>query len=219
MESGRAIPSLVEGVRSALISDSLDAAGILDMVMRREILPIDQRSSVFGIARTIEFGPSEEYDTADPYGDAINFLDNLQEGDVAIVATANSIRSAFWGELFSAAAKGRGAHGVICDGPVRDTAQILNLNFPVFADGTLPLDYKGRMKVISTHQPVNCGGVIVRSGDFVLGDRDGIAVIPFEKIEEVLSRANLRASIESNVLSHLLAGNSVRKVWDKYRVL
>jgi regulator of RNase E activity RraA len=219
MKSGRAIPSLVEGVRSALISDSLDATGIFDMVMQREILPIDQRSSVFGIARTIEFIPSEEYDTADPYGDAINFLDNLQEGDVAIVATANSIRSAFWGELFSAAAKGRGAHGVICDGPVRDTAEILKLNFPVFADGTLPLDYKGRMKVTSTHQPVNCGGVTVRSGDFVFGDRDGIAVIPFEKIDEVLSKANLRASIESNVLSDLLAGNSVRKVWDKYRVL
>jgi 4-hydroxy-4-methyl-2-oxoglutarate aldolase len=219
METGKTTPSLVAGVRAALISDSLDAAGISNMIMRKGILPIDLRASVFGRAKTIQFSPSNEYDDADPYGDAINFLDNLQHGDVAIVATGDSDRSAFWGELFSAAAKGRGAHGVICDGPVRDTAQILNLDFPVFADGTLPLDYKGRMRVTATHQPVNCGGVMVRNGDLVLGDRDGIAVIPSEKVNEVLSRANFRASIESNVLSDLLAGNSVREVWDKYRVL
>ena len=219
MSQQRVLPQINQGVRSALISDSLDAEGVRENVMNRDIIPVNLESSVYGFAKTIKFMAGEEYDASDPYGKAIDFLDSLEADDVVIIATDNSTSSAFWGELFSAAAKGRGARGVICDGPVRDTAQISMLNFPVFANGTLPLDYKGRMKVVATHEPVNCGGVSVSSGDLVIADRDGVAVIPNEKIDSVLLRANARAATEGNVLKDLLSGRSVREVWDQYRVL
>ena len=112
--------TLHPSVRSAMISDSLDLLGIRTNVMIPEIRPLDRSMKIMGYAATIEFEPSSDFDPHDPYAPAIGFLDSLQTGEVAIVATGQSQLSAFWGELFSTAAKLRGATGVVSDGPLRD---------------------------------------------------------------------------------------------------
>jgi len=206
-------------VRSALVSDSLDLIGIRSNVMSRAVTPLVSAMKIIGYASTIEFVEGKDFDPQDPYGPAIDFLDSLQSGDVAIVATGHSTQSAFWGELFSTAAKGRGANGVVTDGPLRDTQEILPVGFSAFGIGTLPFDYKGRMKVSRVHSRVNCGGVEVNQGDLIVADNDGVAVVPASKIDEVITLANERARRESTVLKELLEGKSVRSVWDKYRVL
>jgi len=206
-------------VRSALVSDSLDLIGIRSNVMSRAVTPLVSSMKIIGYASTIEFVEGKDFDPQDPYGPAIDFLDSLQSGDVAIVATGHSTQSAFWGELFSTAAKGRGANGVVTDGPLRDTQEILPVGFSAFGIGTLPFDYKGRMKVSRVHSRVNCGGVEVNQGDLIVADNDGVAVVPASKIDEVITLANERARRESTVLKELLEGKSVRSVWDKYRVL
>ena len=206
-------------VRSALVSDSLDLIGIRTNVMSRAVTPLVSSMKIMGYASTIEFVEGKDFDSQDPYGPAIDFLDSLQSGDVAIVATGHSTQSAFWGELFSTAAKGRRANGVVTDGPIRDTQEILPVGFSAFGIGTLPFDYKGRMKVNSVHRRVNCGGVEVNQGDFIVADNDGVAVVPASKIDEVITLANERARRESTVLKELLEGKSVRSVWDKHRVL
>ena len=206
-------------VRSALVSDSLDLIGIRTNVMSRAVTPLVSSMKIMGYASTIEFVEGKDFDSQDPYGPAIDFLDSLQSGDVAIVATGHSTQSAFWGELFSTAAKGRGANGVVTDGPIRDTQEILPIGFSAFGIGTLPFDYKGRMKVNSVHRRVNCGGVEVNQGDLIVADNDGVAVVPASKIDEIITLANERARRESTVLKELLEGKSVRSVWDKHRVL
>ena len=206
-------------VRSALVSDSLDLIGIRTNVMSRAVTPLVSSMKIMGYASTIEFVEGKDFDSQDPYGPAIDFLDSLQSGDVAIVATGHSTQSAFWGELFSTAAKGRGANGVVTDGPIRDTQEILPVGFSAFGIGTLPFDYKGRMKVSSVHTRVNCGGVEVNQGDLIVADNDGVAVVPASKIDEIITLANERARRESTVLKELLEGKSVRSVWDEHRVL
>ena len=206
-------------VRSALVSDSLDLIGIRNNVMSHAVTPLVSAMKIIGYASTIEFVEGKDFDPQDPYGPAIDFLDSLQSGDVAIVATGHSTQSAFWGELFSTAAKGRGANGVVTDGPLRDTQEILPVGFSAFGIGTLPFDYKGRMKVSSVHSRVSCGGVEVNQGDLIVADNDGVAVVPASKIDEVITLANERARRESTVLKELLEGKSVRSVWDKHRVL
>ena len=206
-------------VRSALVSDSLDLIGIRTNVMSRAVTPLVSSMKIMGYASTIEFVEGNDFDPQDPYGPAIDYLDSLQSGDVAIVATGHSAQSAFWGELFSTAAKGRGSNGVITDGPLRDTQEILPVGFSAFGIGTLPFDYKGRMKVSSVHTRVTCGGVEVNQGDLIVADNDGVAVVPASKIDEVITLANERARRESTVLKELLEGKSVRSVWDKHRVL
>lgn len=202
-----------------MVSDALDAIGIRNNVMSAGISPLLPSMRAVGIAATIEFAPSESFDIEDPYGPAIDFLDSLLAGQIAIVATGQTDRSAFWGELFSTAAKSRGATGVVCDGPLRDTNLILEVGFDAFGASSRPIDYKGRMAVVGVHQPVVCGGVQVHPGDAVIADWDGIVVVPADHIDVVFAAANERASGERTVLNELKKGRSVRAVWDEYRLL
>lgn len=206
-------------VRAAMVSDSLDLLGIRNNAMSFDIKPLDRAMRVSGYAATIEFEASSDFDPKDPYARAIDFLDSLDKGEVAIVATGGEHKSAFWGELFSTAAKRNGATGVICDGPLRDVNQIFETGFSAFGVGSLSYDYKGRMRVANTRTTVTCGGVLVSPGDFVIGDIDGVVVVPGDVINEVFTAANARALGENHVLIDLKAGSSVREAWNKHRIL
>jgi regulator of RNase E activity RraA len=172
-----------------------------------------------GVAATVKFVPDNQYDQKDPYGAGIDFLDTLQAGEIAVVATGGDCLSAFWGELFSAAAKGRGATGVVADGPLRDTEQVVGLDFPAFGQGTRPYDYKGRMRIEAIRISVICGGVEIHPGDGVIADSDGVVVVPSKHLAKVSELANARAATEKTVLKDLLSGKSVREVWNAYGVL
>ena len=198
-------------VKTPMVSDCLDAVGVRNNVMNISVRALRPHYRAVGLAATIEFEPSTEFDQRDPYGVAIDFLDTLQPGELAVVATGGEDRSAFWGELFSAAAKGRGATGVVTDGPLRDTEAIVAVDFAAFGKAARPIDYKGRMRVKNTRTAVICGGVIA--------DSDGVVVVPAKFITEVFDAANKRAQSEKTVLKELLDGKSVRQVWDTYGVL
>jgi regulator of RNase E activity RraA len=203
---------------SPILSDALDAVGRRGQVLAPGICPLQTGSRAFGRAATLQFAPTAT-DQTDPYEESIAFIDALTPGTFVIVATGGSIRSAFWGELFSAAAQGHGAVGVACDGPVRDTPKIIGLGFPVFAPCRHPLDYRARMRVVARNRPVVVAGVIVTPGDLVFADDDGIVVIPRDVEAEVLVRARDRASAESTVLAELLSGDSLRAVWQRHGIL
>jgi len=211
-------PDLAGVLTSAIVSDSLDALGVRTQVMTAAIKPLVAGGRVLGRARTIQFAPTE-LDPQDPYGAAMAFIDGLVSGSVAVMATGADARTAYWGELFSAAAKGHGAVGAICDGPVRDVAKIRAVGFDVFAPGSRPVDFRARMRVVSTGEPVRCGGVLVDPGDVVLGDDDGVVVVPAAIEAEVLRLAVSRATAERTVLAELLDGASLRDVWDRWHVL
>ena len=198
-------------VRSAMVSDSLDTFGIRNNVMDSSVKPLLKEMRAVGLAATIQFVPDDAYDADDPYGAAIDYLDSLQPGDIAVVATGPSDLSAYWGELFSTAAKSRGATGVVCDGPLRDTNLILEVDFPAFGAASRPIDYKGRMRVAGVHQEVVCGGVVIQQGDAVIADWDGVVVVPSDYIDRVFSAANDRAQGERTVLKELQGGKSVRQ--------
>ena len=206
-------------VRSAMISDSLDVVGVRNNAMDIRVRALRPHMRAVGLAATVQFIPDSNYDQKDPYGDGIDFLDTLQVGEIAVVSTGGECLSAFWGELFSAAAKGRGATGVVADGPLRDTEQVVALDFPAFGQGSRTYDYKGRMRIEAIRIPVICGGVEIHPGDGVIADSDGVVVVPGKHLEKVSELANARAATEKTVLQDLLTGKSVREVWNAYGVL
>ena len=138
---------------------------------------------------------------------------------LAVVATDESNESAFWGELFSAAAMGAGVVGVVTDGNLRDTGKIAGLGFAAFARSHRPIDYRLRMDIADTRETVTIGGVQISNGDLVIADDDGVVVVPRASEDDVLAVARLRAAGESTVLKELLAGESLRSVWDRHRIL
>jgi 4-hydroxy-4-methyl-2-oxoglutarate aldolase len=186
--------------------------------MDAAISPLVGGARAIGRAATVQFAPVD-HDAEEPYDAAISFIDQLQPRAVVVIASGGSTRTAFWGELFSAAAIGRGAAGAVCDGYVRDSEKVRAIGFPVFAAGTRPIDYRARMEITGTDRPVVCGGVRVQPGDLVLADDDGIVVVPADVEADAVSRANDRAKRETTVLDELRGGATLRSVWTRHRVL
>ena len=208
-----------ERLTTAILSDSCDAAGLRHQVLQHRLAPVVPGSRAFGRARTVRFAPSLADDADDPYRDAIRVIDGIRAGQLVVIATDQNNDSAFWGELFSAAALGSGASGVITDGNLRDTERIAALGFPAFSRSRRPIDFRARLRIVDIDEPVVLGGVEIRPGDLVMADDDGVVVIPRRHEQAVLGLARERAARESTVLAELLNGESLRTVWDRHRVL
>jgi 4-hydroxy-4-methyl-2-oxoglutarate aldolase len=218
------LPALSDAVTAAQLADSLDAIGVRNQVLDGAIRPLVPGHRIAGSARTIRFGPVTKppetaYAEPNPYDDFIAFMDGVEPGDVIVVATGGDGRTAYWGELFSAAAIGHGAAGVICDSYTRDRAKVTALGFPVFSTGTRPIDFRARMRVTGIQVPVTLGGVRVGPGDLVLAEDDGIVAVPADLIGRATELANARAATESTVLQELLAGHTIGDVWRRHGVL
>ena len=209
----------LDRVGACQVADTLDQLGFRHQVMAAAITPIQPGLRALGPAATLSFEPSEEYDPADPYGATIDFIDALQPGSVVVVATSEWEGTAFWGELFSAAAMGRGAVGMVTDGCSRDTAKVRELGFAVFARGQKPVDFKGRQVVVTSNATIRCAGVDVSPGDWVMADDDGIVVIPEARAEQALELAAQRVRGETTVREELLGGDTIREVWERHGIL
>lgn len=200
-----------------MVADALDSCGITDQAMSADIRPLHTQGAVWGRAVTLQFAPDYTV-PAEPYDDIISFIDSLDSNDFVVISSGSD-RSALWGELFSAAALGRGAAGMVCDGLIRDSDKVRALGFPVFCRGTRPLDFRARQFIVSLREPVACGGVIVHPDDAVVADADGVVVVPENAIVDVAAAARQKASRELDVLDELQSGTTLRSVWDRHRIL
>jgi 4-hydroxy-4-methyl-2-oxoglutarate aldolase len=118
----------------------------------------------------------------------------------------------------STAARGRGATGVVIDGATRDVAQMLAMGFPAFVRYRASASSIRRWRISGFDHPVTIGGVVVRPGDFVLGDADGVVIVPAELALEVLEEVESLAVAETNMRQELLEGGTFSEVFDRYQV-
>jgi regulator of RNase E activity RraA len=202
------------------VCDALDSLGFRSQAMHQRLRPLDPGNCVIiGRARTFRWMETDYVVEQDPYGLEIEAMDSLRPGDVVVHSTDYAGSNAPWGELMSAVAKMRGAVGCICDSQIRDCRKIIALGFPVFHQGIRPLDSMGRGRLMAYDVPVRCGEVLVRAGELIFADFDGIVVIPREVEEEALGRAAEKAGKESASRAELLQGRTLREVYDKHGVL
>jgi regulator of RNase E activity RraA len=154
-----------------------------------------------------------------PYALEIALVDDLKPGEVAVLGCGGSTRIAPWGELLSTAARARGAAGCLTDGFVRDVKFIRRMNFPVFHGGIAPLDSKGRGKVAEIDVPIRCAGVLVAPGDLVVGDADGVIVIPRAVESEALAKAFAKVRGENSTREELEQGARLADVFARHGIL
>lgn len=208
------------GVPAAFVSDALDSIGLMHQAMRPSIRPLDETRSMVGRARTgVYMEVSHIAPGSNPYDTEIAFVDDLQPGDVAVLACGGSDRIAPWGGLLSTASTVRGAVGCVTDGLVRDILAIREMQFPVFHGGIGPLDSKGRGKMMERDIPVTCGGVRVVPGDIVVGDADGVVIVPKDVEGQIAAILADKIAGESHTLSALRSGELLRDVYARYGVL
>jgi 4-hydroxy-4-methyl-2-oxoglutarate aldolase len=204
----------------SVLSDCLDAVGVMDQALPSRIRPLDDGLVMAGRARTAAFMEVYHHDAgSNPYELEIGLVDSLQPDEIPVFACSNPVRVAPWGELLSTAAKVRGAAGALMDGCTRDVRAIRAMQFPVFHGGIAPLDSKGRGRIMAVDVPIECAGVKVAPGDLVVGDADGVVVIPKRIEAEVLRLAFEKVTGEKNTLRDLQRGDKLADVFARYGIL
>jgi RraA family protein len=157
-----------------------DAAGV-PIAMDARIRPVWPGARLAGPAFTVRTPPGEHPSVREAANEA-------PPGSVLVVDGGGALDRALWGDRMAQLALDRGLAGLVVDGAVRDAEGIEELGFPAFAAGVTPTpprrDHPGEVGI-----PVTCGGLTVRPGDFVYGDRDGVVVVPAEQHEEIAARA------------------------------
>jgi regulator of RNase E activity RraA len=202
---------------TAVLGDVMDTLGRVHQFLPAGIRPLLPTMKVVGRAMPVlisdVFGTS-----AKPFGRLTEALDSLSPGDVYL-ARRGRAECAGWGELLTAAARARGARGAIIDGYHRDTDRVLDQDFPVFSRGGYGQDAGVRAHVLDYGVTVEIDGVVVQPGDLVVGDRDGVLVIPAEIEDEVVERALTKASAENVVRQAIEGGMSTTEAFATYGVL
>ena len=205
---------------TSVLSDCLDAVGVMDQATSRHIRPLDEERVMCGRARTAAFMEVYHHEPgSNPYELEIHLIDSLKPGEIPVFACSNPDRVAPWGELLSTAARARGAAGALMDGCTRDVRAIRRMGFPVFHGGIAPLDSKGRGRIMALDVPIVCGGAKVAPGDLIFGDADGVVVIPRAVEAEVLRLAFEKVAGEKSTLADLERGDKLADVFARYGIL
>jgi regulator of RNase E activity RraA len=203
---------------SSVLADVLDGLAHRTSALPANVRPLKPDWKLFGRAATLSC-VTVAVEPARPYAVELECIDALKPGEVLLATTNGDQRSALWGELLSTACRAHGAVGVVLDGLTRDAAKILAMDFPVFATGFSPLDSKGRLDGISHCQPIRIGDCVIRPGDYIFGDIDGVVIVPAELAEKALPRALEKVRGENRVREELAKGRSVRAVFNEFGIL
>ena len=171
-------------LNTTVLSDVLGCTGAMDY----RVKPVAAGMKVVGTALTVDLRA----------GDNLFLHQGIYcggKGYVLVVDGKGHTENAYLGELMAAAAKANGLEGIIVDGLVRDKEMLGEIGLPIFAKGFIPngpfKDGPGAINI-----PIACGGVSVQPGDLIVGDEDGVTVVPKDKIEESLGKAEEKLNYE-----------------------
>ena len=212
------IPKLVEAfgkVAIASIADAVDKVcghrGYMDSAIKPQIS--DQR--IGGPAATVLEAATDEFL---PPQHALDLIDEAPKGSVIVISIAGGEADvAVWGGLMTAGAVANGHAGAVLDGGVRDLVEIRrDYGFPVYARDVSPGTTLGRYKTVASQVPVCVGGIVVHPGDLMVGDVDGVVVVPQAQAAEVLKLSQEIDSRELEQAKLIIAEKSLRKGLAKY---
>ncbi|MFN8354256.1 MAG: 4-carboxy-4-hydroxy-2-oxoadipate aldolase/oxaloacetate decarboxylase [Spirosomataceae bacterium] len=162
------------------------------------IKPIGQHMRVCGPAYTVQTMPRDNVLLHRAYAYA-------KPGDVLIVNCSGYYEAGYWGDLMSLGAKTQGINGLVIDGCVRDADDIEAMNFPVFSRG-LCIRGTSNYGDGTLNQPISIGDVCINPGDYVVGNRDGVVIVPQERAAEAIEKALAREKKEEWVREELRKG-------------
>jgi len=211
---------------TCVVGDTLDKQNLLHQYLPPQIQPLSRDMVLIGRAMPVLSGDvfqekiegSANELSAKPFGLMLEAVDDLNQNEI-YVNTGSPPRNALWGELMSVRARKRGARGAVLNGYVRDTKAILAMEYPTFGFGSYGQDSAPRYKVHDFRIPIEISGVLIRPGDILFGDIDGVVVIPSEVETETFSLALDKVRGERSVRRELEEGSSAVAAFKRHGIM
>lgn len=188
-------------LETATISDALDRCAIAGQALGIHVVVPCTR--LVGRAFTVRFAPA-----GISGGTVGDYLDDVPRGAVIVLDNAGRRDATVWGGILTAIAQRIGVAGTVIDGVCRDVAQARDLQYPVFSRGCAMRTGKDRVTAVAIGEPISLGRACVEPGDLVVGDADGVVVVPRSKESEVLETALEIERLEAELLD--LVGRGCR---------
>lgn len=194
---------------TATISDALDRLGLPGSA--HGVAPLQNGTRMAGPAYTVRYVPA-----GDPVGTVGDYVDDVPEGGVVVLDNQGRTDCTVWGDILTTYAHLHQIAGTAIWGVCRDTRVPLQLGYPMFSAGRFMRTGKDRVEVADVQVPVALGDVQVRPGDIIVGDDDGIVVIPSHRFDEVFTLADEVGSTEDDIMNAVEDGARIADARAKY---
>lgn len=193
---------------TAVFADVQYRTGVMDSAIKPPF-----RAKTCGQALTVQLSKG---DLVDP----LKALEMGKPGDIIVVDAGGDPNTSVCGGLMGGLAKNRGIRGMIVDGAGRDTDELEEIGWPIWTRAITPRGthtmFSGRKEELSINVPIQCGGVPVNPGDFIVADLMGVAVIPLAKAEEVVALAKEQADREEETRKWVAKGKTVEDLLNEF---
>ncbi|RKO90902.1 ribonuclease E inhibitor RraA/Dimethylmenaquinone methyltransferase, partial [Blyttiomyces helicus] len=174
---------------------------------------------ICGPAHTVAFVPLS--DTTSPYPD-VHPVDSVAPGAVVVIQAPAVTPNAVWGGLMTARAKYLGAAGCVVEGRIRDVAEHRAAAFPVYSRGLSTLGAGAHVRPSTVGQPITLAGstawpVVIRAGDIIVADGDGVVRVPSDHVKEVAALCERGIAVDGKCMEDLKSGRTIVETFAKHR--
>lgn len=205
--------SRYEKLYTGAVNDVLREYCLMDQALPNYLNPLREYRTVAGIAFTVKSSPNTLVQGEMEF--RTQMLDEMHEDSFVLWDSSNDEKSTSWGGVMTATAKGKKVKAACLDGGIRDTHQILEADFPVFYKYRSSNGSLGRCLITHYQIPLQIGDVIIKPGDVVLGDVDGVLTVPRDIAYDVLIRAEEIKENEKKIFGWVKEGQSAKDITDK----
>lgn len=202
-----------EQLYTGAISDVLREFCLLDQALPGNLRPLRDSDVVAGIAFTVKSSPNVMIRGEMSF--RTKMLDDMGEDHFVVWDTSNDEKATLWGGVMTATAHGKGVRAACIDGGIRDTKQIMERPFPVYYKHRIPNGSLGRCLITHYQVPVKIGDVVIRPGDVIFADIDGVVCVPRDIAFDVLARAEEIRANEKTIFGWVAEGQSIHEITEK----
>ncbi|TAN27012.1 MAG: RraA family protein [Actinomycetota bacterium] len=191
------------------ISDALDRLGILGSAIG--IAPLVNGLKLAGPAYTIRYAPVRK-----PAGTVGDYIEDVEPGSVIVLDNYGRTDCTVWGDILTTIALSRGIAGTAINGVCRDVHKAIETGYPIYSKGRFMRTGKDRVEVVEIGGAVTLGDVQVRASDIIVGDDDGVVIVPQNQAHAIIAVATEISQKESAIVSDALAMRSLRDSRSKH---